>query len=527
MTETCSPQKLCVDEFDAAIFDLDGVVTRTARVHAAAWKHLFDDFLRARAGETGEPFRPFDADADYATYVDGKPRFDGVASFLKSRGIELPWGEPGDAEDKATIYGLGNRKNRYFRERLAHDGVDVFESSVRFLHELRETGIKTALVSSSRNAAAVLDTAGLTDLFDARIDGNDLARLALKGKPAPDLFLLAADRLGAAPKRAIVVEDAISGVEAGRAGGFAHVIGVDRRGVPEALRRAGADIVVPDLAFLALEGQSSRRGEGAPVPNALKSFDNIRERLAGKRASVFLDYDGTLTPIVARPDLAILTDATRAVLRDLAARCTVAVISGRDLADVRKLVGLDDLVYAGSHGFDIAGPKGLRIQHEESAAFSAAVNKATEQLRPALAGIDGALVEPKRFAVAVHYRQVADDKVAEVEAVVDQVLKSVPELRKTHGKKVFELRPRFDWDKGKAVLWLLSALKQTGAEVLPFYIGDDLTDEDAFRALGDRGVTIYVGEPDETAANFTLDDTGEVATFLKELTRVLDHAHGC
>ncbi len=173
------------------------------------------------------------------------------------------------------------------------------------------------------------------------------------------------------------------------------------------------------------------------------------------------------------------------MLRGLAARCSVAIISGRDLADVRRLVGLDDLVYAGSHGFDIAGPGGLHIQHEEGAAFTAAVERATEQLRPALVAIDGALVEPKRFAVAVHYRQVADDEGAEVEAAVDRVLNGVPELHKTHGKKVFELRPRFDWDKGKAVLWLLSALKQTGADILPFYIGDDLTDEDAFRALRD------------------------------------------
>ncbi len=197
---------------------------------------------------------------------------------------------------------------------------------------------------------------------------------------------------------------------------------------------------------------------------------------------------------MARPDLAILSDAMRAILSRLAARCSVAVISGRDLADVRRLVGLDNLVYAGSHGFDIAGPDGLRIEHEEGAAFSAAVQRATELLRPALTGIEGALVEPKRFAVAVHYRQVADVDVPQVEAAVDRAIAAVPELRKSGGKKVFELRPSFDWDKGKAVLWLLDALGQDDADILPFYIGDDLTDEDAFRALSGRGVTIYVGD---------------------------------
>ena len=520
--KVASLPKLCLEDFDAAIFDLDGVLTRTASVHAETWKRLFDDFLRARSERTAGPFRPFDVAGDYPRYVDGKPRLEGIASFLASRGIELPWGEPSDREDKATIYGLGNRKNRYFNEHLKREGVEVFDSSVRFLRLLRDAGIKTALVSSSRNAAAVLEAARLTNLFDVHIDGNDLARLGLKGKPAPDLFVLAAERLGTEPSRSIVFEDAISGVEAGHAGGFGHVVGIDRRGEPEALRKGGADIVVSDLVFLGLAGQASKQRGDAPVTNALHRFDEIRARLTGKRPSVFLDYDGTLTPIVARPDLALLSEEMRTVLRGLGARCSVAIISGRDLADVRRLVGLDDLVYAGSHGFDIAGPGGLHIQHEESAAFAAAVEHATQQLRPALVAIEGALVEPKRFAVAVHYRQVADDEVAKVEAVVDRVLNGVPELHKTHGKKVFELRPRFDWDKGKAVLWLLSALKQTGADILPFYIGDDLTDEDAFRALRDRGVTIFVGQPEQTAAHYILDETNEVGAFLKELAGVLE-----
>ena len=251
-------------DFDAVIFDLDGVITRTARVHAAAWKRLFDDFLRARAGRMGVPFQPFDVDTDYPRNVDGKPRFEGVASFLQSRGIDLQWGEPGDSEDAETIYGLGNRKNRYFHEHLARKGVEVFESSVRLLRALRRAGIRTALVSSSRNAAAVLEAAGIVDLFDTRIDGVDLARLHLKGKPAPDLFLLAAERLGVAPARAVVVEDAVSGVEAGKAGGFGHVIGVDRRGMPEALRQAGADLVVSDLAFLTVDGIPFERSEARP-----------------------------------------------------------------------------------------------------------------------------------------------------------------------------------------------------------------------------------------------------------------------
>lgn len=244
-------------DIDAAIFDLDGVVTRTARVHAAAWKRLFDDFLQQRAAATGESFKPFDTESDYPRYVDGKPRLEGIRSFLAARGIDLPQGRPDDGETAQTIHGLAARKNRYFHEHLQREGVEVFDSTLGLLQELRQAGIKTALASSSRNAAAVLDRAGIAHLFDARVDGNDLAALGLKGKPAPDLFLLAAARLGVAPARAVVFEDAISGVEAGRSGGFAHVVGVDRRGMPELLRRAGADIVVADLAEVQVDNAAS------------------------------------------------------------------------------------------------------------------------------------------------------------------------------------------------------------------------------------------------------------------------------
>jgi len=508
-------QVIARDRFDAVVFDLDGVITKTAQVHAGAWKRMFDDFLRARASATGEAFRPFDADSDYRLYVDGKPRFAGVAGFLESRGIALPLGEADDGDDRMTIHGLGNRKNRYFHQYLAEHGVAVFDSSVSLVHALRQAGIKTALVSSSRNAAAVLAAAKLVELFDVRVDGNDLARLGLNGKPAPDLFLRAAAELDVRPARAVIVEDAISGVAAGRAGHFGLVIGVDRRGEPDALAGAGADVVVSNLGEVTVAA--------APPPtNALARFGEIEARLAGKRASVFLDYDGTLTPIVARPDLALISEGMRTALRALAGRCTVAVVSGRDLADVKRLVGLDDLVYAGSHGFDISGPGGLRIEHERGARFAAAAARAAEWLKPALAGIAGALVEPKRFAVAVHYRQVAAVEVAQVEAIVDQALAAEPELRKTGGKKVFELRPRFDWDKGKAVNWLLAALGQSAAQYLPFYLGDDLTDEDAFAALADNGVTIFVGEPRQTAARYVLADVDEVGAFLAKLTEVVD-----
>jgi beta-phosphoglucomutase family hydrolase len=232
---------------EAVIFDLDGVVTRTADIHADAWKQLFDEYLAERARRLGERFRAFDSESDYRTYVDGKPRYEGVASFLESRGIRLPLGSPDDPEDRETVCGLGNRKNRYFREALERTGAKPFPAAVSLIEKLRTRDVSTAIASSSRNSGAVLDSAGIRRLFDVEVDGVDLAELGLPGKPDPALFLEAARRLGVDPRRTAVVEDAISGVEAGRRGGFGLVIGVDRGAGRDALAAGGADVVVADL----------------------------------------------------------------------------------------------------------------------------------------------------------------------------------------------------------------------------------------------------------------------------------------
>jgi len=521
---TCNDAGVRVQDFDAAIFDLDGVVTRTAGVHAAAWKRLFDEYLHRRAAKMGEPFPPFDIEHDYRRYVDGKPRYEGVASFLESRGIALPRGDPSDPPDRETVCGLGNRKDQYFHEILQRDGVEVFDSTVALIQRLRNRRIRTALVSSSRNARAVIETAGLTNLFDVLIDGYDVARFGLRGKPEPGLFLKAAEDLGVQPDHAIVFEDALSGVQAGRAGAFGLVVGVNRTGQASELKRNGADIVVPDLADLHVRVRPEVVCRSVQfVPSAFEHYAEIERELGGRRAAVFLDYDGTLTPIVERPDLAVLSEEMRTAVRDLAAICKVAIISGRDRANVHRLVGLDEIVYAGSHGFDIAGPEGLRIQHEEGTAFAITIQRAAARLSEALTSIRGALVETKRFAVAVHYRQVAVEDVPAVEAAVDDVLKDMPDLRKTFGKKVFELRPRLDWDKGKAMLWLLRTLGLDGPEVLPFYLGDDTTDEDAFAALQGRGISILVGCPArETAARYVLDRPADVRRFLGNLATTLE-----
>lgn len=249
---------LSLDRLEAVVFDTDGVLTDTASVHGAAWKRLFDEYLRQRAERDSEPFRAFE-EADYLRHVDGRSRYDGVAGFLASRGIELPWGDPADPPGRETVCGLGNAKDRYFVTHLRDQGALAFPSSVAFVRRLRESGLRTAVVSASRNMVAVLESAGLRDLFDAEVDGVEAGRLGLAGKPDPALFLEAARRLGVAPARAAVVEDALAGVEAGRRGRFGVVVGVDRGGQAAALAERGADVVVADLGELKLEGAPVRR----------------------------------------------------------------------------------------------------------------------------------------------------------------------------------------------------------------------------------------------------------------------------
>lgn len=238
------------DAIRGCLFDLDGVLTNTAAVHAAAWKHMFDEFLRSRSEKGGGPFVPFSTDSDYDLYVDGRTRADGTRAFLASRGITLPEGEPDDPPTAETVHGLGNRKNALVLDRIAHGGVEVFEGSVRYVHAVRDAGLHRAVVSSSANADEVLKAAGIRDLFDSLIDGRVGEERHLAGKPAPDMFLAGAEALDLPPSACVVFEDALAGVAAGRAGGFGFVVGVDRVGQAEALRQHGADVVVTDLAQL-------------------------------------------------------------------------------------------------------------------------------------------------------------------------------------------------------------------------------------------------------------------------------------
>lgn len=268
-------------------------------------------------------------------------------------------------------------------------------------------------------------------------------------------------------------------------------------------------------------------GTFSNLPHALTDAGALAERIAGRRPAVFLDYDGTLTPIVARPQDAIISERMREVVRDLARRCTVCVVSGRDRKVVQELMGVDDLVVAGSHGFDIWSPGGGTIEREEGSDFAELLGEVRERMRTLVEPVQGALVEPKKTSVAVHYRLVDEREWPRIESIVRSEVEAHPDsLRVMAGKMVYEIQPRLEWDKGKAVLYLLQALGLDGQDVVPLYVGDDVTDEDAFRALSGRGIGILVADPADpevagrdTAADFTLRDTQEVERFLDGLVR--------
>jgi len=485
----------------AVIFDLDGVITKTAAVHFATWKEIFDTFL-AKKG-----LSPFE-ESDYAQYVDGKPRYDGIASFLGSRGVTIPSGNPHDSPDEETVCGLANRKNELFLEKVQKDGVDVYPSTEALIRALKGRGVKVGVISSSKNCVTILEKVGLLSIFETKVDGLDAEQLGIKGKPAPDVFLEAAKNLGVDSQHAVVIEDAIAGVQAGKRGGFTLVIGVDRIGQRDALLNHGADVVVTDLEEVEIG-----------KPSALDSLEEILALLQRKKPAFFLDFDGTLSPIVEHPNDARFAEGIPGLLEKLGHHCPIAIISGRDRLDIVHRAGVPHIFYAGSHGFDIAGPDSQHYENREADTFLKTLAELGDLVEKSLQGIPGVLIERKKYSLAIHYRMVAESDVEKVEEAVNATQTLYPSLRKTSGKKVYEFQPDIDWDKGKALLWLLDVMNLNRPDVIPFYIGDDTTDEDAFIALGNKGVGIAVqGCPKKTAADYTLKDPDEVKKFLELLS---------
>jgi beta-phosphoglucomutase family hydrolase len=284
------------NHFDAVIFDLDGVITQTALVHSSAWKTMFDGFLREREEKYGETFREFTHTSDYLPFVDGKPRYKGVEDFLKSRGINIPFGDPSDTHDMETVCGLGNRKDYAFNEILKRDGVGVYESTVELIHQLKAENIRVGVASSSKNCGPVLEAAGLLHLFETRVDGVVSAEMKLKGKPEPDIFTTAADNMGVSYHRSVIVEDAVSGVQAGQKGNFGLVIGVAREENSRELLLNGADVVVEDLEETGIDRINEWFEKGLQDDQwsiTYHSYDPKKERTREALLAVGNGYFGT------------------------------------------------------------------------------------------------------------------------------------------------------------------------------------------------------------------------------------------
>ena len=395
--------------------------------------------------------------------------------------------------------------------------VPVVGSTIALIRRLVDAGVAVAVYTASRNCAAVLESAGIADLFDVRVDGIVAAELALPGKPDPAMLIETARRLGVRPARAVVVEDSEAGVTAARAGGFGLIIGVDRTGDARAeLAARGADAVVGDLAEVTVRDIDRRM---SALPDALASFDQLVGVLGAHRPALFFDFDGTLSKIVDQPDQATLVDGAAEALRALAARYPVGVLSGRDLTDIRARVGIAGLWYAGSHGFEMVAPDGTYHSNETAAQAIDVLRRAAGELTEQLADISGVSVEHKRYAVAVHYRNAAPDAAGAVRAAVRDV-GECRGLTMSAGRKVVELRPNVDWDKGKTLEWILDKVTG-GVPPMPIFIGDDLTDEDAFDSVLHNGIGIVVRHTEDgdraTAARYSLNDPDQVREFFDRL----------
>ena len=499
---------------------MDGVITQTAKLHAKAWKKMFDEFLEKREGKD---YKPLNIEEDYTLYINGKGRYDGVRSFLESRGIEVAEGLPTDTPNKETIYGLGMRKNNYFLENLENEGVQVYQDTAKVIQQWKEDGIKLAVVSSSRNCKYVMEATGFLKLFDVRVDGQTRDEKNMEGKPDPAMFLEAAERLGVSPAEAIVVEDAISGIQAAKKGNFKLVVGVDRKGEPALLKENGADVVVHKLTELMHELNKINTGKVAEdLPHAIQKLDEIRQKIGNDQVVFFFDYDGTLAPIVKNPKDAILPDKVKNILQQIGKDFLVAVVSGRDRADVKEKVGLENVYYAGSHGFDISGPNNMDMQYEGGQQAIPALNEAEKNLKLKLEGVEGSRVERKKYAIAVHYRNVAESEVPLVKSAVYEELNRQDNLKKGEGKMILELKPNIDWHKGKATRWLLQKLTEKGKRSIPLFLGDDVTDEDALEAIAEDGIGILVGSHGaKTAASYRLENVEEVPEFLQLFYKAL------
>jgi trehalose-phosphatase len=480
----------------AIILDVDGVITDTRKVHYKAWKNILDGFLLEHN------VKATFCDEDYAKYVDGKLREEGLRSFLSSKKISISNGQ---------IQNLSERKDQLFKEFIKSEKPEVFPDACEAITKWRKNKIPLAAVSSSKNSRLILQEAGLLELFDTCFDGSEGERLKLPGKPDPGYFLEATKRLGLNTEDCLLVEDAISGIEAGKRAHFKEVVGISRSGqTPEAeLYRAGADTTVNSLLDI------------GKVPHGISSWKNIQSQIGKRDVALFLDFDGTLSEIVTDPAKAVLKDSLKELIRHCSSALKIAIMSGRDRLDVKQRIGLDNIFYVGSHGLDISGPGCFYYIVEDAQKFSEELQDATMKTIHEFQQLKGIIIERKSFSTAIHYRMTPESEEEFIRVRIFDLISKYPGLKAKKGKKVIEIFPNLKWGKGEAVKKLSEILNINSEFTLPIYIGDDLTDEDAFMEIRHKGIGIKVhesGDP-KTEARYFLKNPGEVESFLRIISK--------
>lgn len=489
------------------IFDMDGVVTQTATLHFDAWKAILDEFLLTRNPEENKLF----TEEDYFYYLDGMPRAEGLSNFLTARQI-IP-----HSNQEKWIKQLTNKKNKYLQKLLKNQSVDYFPDTLQFIEFLLLHRYQIALISSSKNCIPILKSAKIDRLFPIYVDGIISEQLNIPGKPEPDIFLEAAKRLKLCPQECLVIEDALSGVKAAKKGQFGTIIALDRKKkLSSQFLELQPDYILPDLSKAQQLFNKNTRIHRAPKSGlaVLPSIYHLMKHCY--QFIIFLDYDGTLTPIVEKPDQAILSTSMHHCLTSLSQEYLTVIISGRELEDLKEHINISTLFYSGNHGLEFMGPQSYYQIGEE---FKEEIEELYYALTQKFAGISGCFIENKNFSLSVHYRLVDEKKVRLIEKQVDNALVNYPRLKKHYGKKVYEIRPNILWNKGIASNAILEKFKLNNPHLIPIYIGDDVSDEDAFDVFQTKGITIKVEKnPLHTKANYFLDSPLEVQSFLTQLS---------
>lgn len=496
----------------SAIFDLDGVITDTAQIHFLAWKKVFDAFLTStQPSHRGEI--PLFSEEEYVTYVDGISRHEGIRNFLHHRQL-LNHENPSNAP---LIEQLAQQKNQVYLHYIQQQGVKVFNSTVRLIHQLKKHQIKVAVITASKNALAILQRAQLEHLFDAIVDGNEMQTLCLPGKPCPDIFLEAAKRLNTPLSAILIVEDALAGIQAAHRAHAKIILGIDRRKIyHHAFYQAGATMVLDDLkacSYAHILKLFQQR-----LPSAKECFDLLSSQFRQQHLALFLDFDGTLTPIVAKPEQAKLSKENHRLLKALCLYCPTGIITGRELSDIKNKISIPEIFYAANHGLEISAPLPFDFSLEKTNELTDHVKVMHEGLVKALASIPGCLIENKRLTLSIHYRLVDKKRLADIKKQIFKVLHENPLFAIKQGKKVFEIRPKIHWHKGKAIRYIVEQLQLPLEQTVVMYLGDDLSDEEAFQTINPLGISILVSShPRKTQAKYTLAHPGEVNEFLHKL----------